>query len=320
MTSANKNLNQARISPNDEFYTRYDDIEWELNHYRHPRHFKDKIVLCNCDDPEYSNFYKHFKAKFNIFGLKKLIAIHYSYDQTPSYKLTYTHINGVLTETKTALRGNGDFRSDECIELLKEADVVVTNPPFSLFREYVAQLMEYDKKFLIVGNLNAITYKEIFPLIKDNKIWFGYTFGKSVSFIIPEEYETKVDKRDAFGNKLTSMGNITWFTNLDIPKRHETLHLFAPYNPEDYPKYDNYDAINVNRVVRIPRDYDGVMGVPITFLGSYNPAQFEIIGGTANGQVPDKYKIGNFKSYNNPIIKGKKIYQRILIRPKKGVS
>ena len=318
MTSANRTLNNAKSAKKDEFYTQYDDIEDELNKYRRFDHFKDKVVLCNCDDPEYSNFYKHFKAKFNIQGLElsKLIATHYNPDGK-SYKLTYTQANGVPTEVKTPLKGDGDFRSPECIELLKEADIVVTNPPFSLFREYIAQLIEHNKKFLIMANINAITYKEIFPLIKENKIWFGHAFNKTMKFAVPEDYYTKLDERDYQGRKLAAVPGITWFTNLDNNKRHETLHLAASTKFDKYPKYDNYDAVEVSRVVKIPYDYRGAMGVPITFLGAYNPDQFEIIGATesegksfSNGLWDPESKVAQ------PMVNGKRLYKRIFIRNK----
>lgn len=294
----NENLKKAKKAKNDEFYTQLTDIEKELRHYK--KHFKDKIVFCNCDDPEYSNFWKYFSLNFEELGLKKLIATHYEIDK-PSYKLEmWKDEAGVHSGIKT-LEGNGDFRSPESIELLQEADIVVTNPPFSLFREYVSQLMTYEKKFLIIGNKNAITYKEFFPLLKEDKVWIGYNSVKE--FKQPD-------------GTVKKFGNIGWYTNLDIDKRHEDITLYRRYLPDDYPRYDNYDAIEVSKIAEIPCDYDGVMGVPITFMDKYNPDQFEIIGGTANGLVPDELKIGDFTVYNNPIIGDKKIYQRILIRNK----
>ena len=261
----NASLKKAKATKNDEFYTQITDIEKELKHYR--EHFKDKVVFCNCDDPQSSNFWKFFFKQFEVLGLKKLISTHYVKDNTfeKSYVLIVESVPGVgvfITENKD-FEGNGDFRSEECIEYLKQADIVVTNPPFSLFREYVAQLMEYEKKFLIIGNMNAITYKEFFPLLKDNKVWIGYNAVKE--FKQPD-------------GTMKQFGNICWFTNLDIKKRHENLILTEKYTPENYPKYDNYDAIEVSKVADIPKDYDGVMGVPITFLDKYNPEQFEIIG------------------------------------------
>ena len=297
---ANKNLTAAKNAKNDEFYTQLTDIEKELMHYRD--HFKDKIVFCNCDDPTYSNFWKYFHLNFERLGLRKLIATHFD-SEKPTYKLEYVGGNdgdveaGVITE----LMQNGDFRSPECIELLQEADIVVTNPPFSLFREYVAQLMEYGKKFVIIGNMNAITYKEFFPLLKENKVWLAYTSPKT--FLQPDGSEKK-------------FGNVVWYTNLDIRKRHEPIDLVEHFSKDKYPVYDNYAAFNVDKTLDIPveRDFrmtvteeelkglnekgfavdmigesdDGieiviknpVMGVPISFLDRYDPAQFEILGYT----------------------------------------
>ena len=266
MKAKNTNLNKAKTAKNDEFYTQLSDIEKELGHYKD--HFKDKIVFCNCDDPEESNFWFYFAQNFQFLGLKKLISTHYETDK-PSYKLEIVKdvnadgkINN-LDVIKTPLIQNGDFRSNECIELLKECDIVVTNPPFSLFREFVAQLVTYDKQFLIIGSQNAITYKETFELIKNNKVWVGYTF--------PKEFKQPDDSFKKFGN-------ICWFTNIDVKKRHEDLVLYRKYIPDQYPKYDNYDAINVDKTVDIPMDYAGVMGVPISFMDKYNPEQFEILG------------------------------------------
>ena len=262
----NSNLHAAKVAKNDEFYTRFEDINFEINLVEHGYRpfFKDKVVYCNCDDPEESNFWKFFKARFNGLRLKKLISTHYDQEGKSSYKLEYDGERVVKSE----LDGNGDFRSPECVELLKESDIVVTNPPFSLFREFVALLMKYEKKFVIIGNKNAITYKEIFPLIKDNKVWLGYTSPNE--FIIP-------------GGEITKQvtGLCRWFTNLEIPKRHEPMLLGGSYEKGSkkgmFPKYDNYDAINVDRVCDIPEDYEGVMGVPITFLDKYCPEQFEIV-------------------------------------------
>ena len=308
--SANSNLHRAKDKKNDEFYTQLPDIENELKHYR--EHFKDKVVFCNCDDPERSNFWQFFSLQFEFLGLKKLIATHFE-DEKQSYKLEmWRDEAGVHSGIKT-LQQNGDFRSPESIELLKEADIVVTNPPFSLFREYIAQLMEYDKKFLIIGNKNAITYKEFFPLLKDNKVWIGYNNVKE--FRQPD-------------GSMKKFGNIGWYTNLDIKKRHEELVLYKKYTPEEYPKYDNYDAINVDKVSDIPIDYDGVMGVPITFLDKYNPEQFEIMGITCRGYSPEyRTKLYDKKIYENAndlngsgciLEKGKPkmLYGRILIRRK----
>lgn len=260
----NSNLHKAKQAKNDEFYTQLCDVEKELMHYK--KHFKDKIVFCNCDDPTWSAFWEYFHLNFAELGLKKLISTHYDANE-PTYKLEYEggNDNDIEVGVKTRLLQNGDFQSEECIEILKECDIVVTNPPFSCFRTYVAQLMEYNKKFLIIGNKNAITYKEFFPLLKDNKVWIGHNNVKE--FKQPDRSVKK-------------FGNIGWFTNLDISKRHEELILWKKYTPEEYPRYDNYNAINVNKVSEIPVDYDGVMGVPITFMDSFSPSQFEILGYT----------------------------------------
>ena len=286
----NNNLHCAKKAKNDEFYTRLTDIEKELVHYK--EFFKDKVVYCNCDDDEESQFWKYFELCFEHLGLKKLIATHYD-SEKPTYKIELTKdINGdgkVTKEdiVKTPLKSNGDFRSEECIELLKEADIVVTNPPFSLFREYVDQLIRYNKKFLIIGNPNAITYKEIFPLIKDNKLWVGYkSMGADMLFTTSKEYEQELraTKKEGSGYRIIdgnfyARASAIWFTNLPTKKRNEELILFRKYSddPSKYPTYDNYDAINVDKVADIPEDYMGVMGVPITFLDSYCPKQFEII-------------------------------------------
>ena len=262
----NKNLHKAKDSKNDEFYTQLPDIERELGHYK--EHFKDKVIFCNCDDPEESNFFNYFCLNFEFLGLKKLITTHFETEK-PSYKLEIVKdinkdgkINCVDT-IKIPLKQNGDFRSPECIEILKEADIVITNPPFSLFREYVAQLMEYNKKFLIIGNINSISYKECFEIIKKNKMWLGYNCVRHFKRPNGTMYET---------------ARAFWFTNLDIKKRHEEFILYKKYNPEEYTKYENYDAININIAKNIPLDYKGAMGVPITFLDKHNPEQFEIIG------------------------------------------
>ena len=301
--AGNAALNKANKTKEDEFYTQLSDIEKELRHYR--SHFKDKIVFLNCDDPETSNFWKYFQLNFYALGLKKLISTHYE-EQKPSYKLEIVAADlekdGQFTipdYVKTPLEQNGDFRSQECIEILKEADIVVTNPPFSLFREYVAQLIEYEKKFLIIGSQNNITYKEIFPLLKNNKIWLGYHSG-DMSFRVPDYYEPRATRYwvDENGNKWRSMGNITWYTNLDIKKRHKEMILYKTYNPDEYQKYDNYDAINVDKVSEIPIDYNGVMGVPITFMDKYNPEQFKIVGLTTGR---NEFEARPTKKYINPI-------------------
>ncbi len=324
--SKNKNLHQAKASKKDEFYTQLTDIERELKHYKH--HFAGKVVYCNCDDPRISNFFHYFSYNFEKLGLKKLITTCYK-NQNPdlfsrhdSEQAVYLEYEGDKNHNHTPdpeeigikpLKGDGDFRSPECIELLKQADIVVTNPPFSLFREYVAQLIEYDKKFVIIGHQNAITYKEIFKLIKENKIWLGVDNGGTKWFAVREHYDiaTETRKKIENGQKYFSMGSICWFTNLDIAKRHEELILYKTYNPEEYPKYDNYDAIEVSKVADIPMDYTGAMGVPITFLDKYNPEQFEILG--IDRPLIEKLtgKVSRFR------INGKEIYARIVIKHKK---
>lgn len=259
----NSNLHAAKAAKNDEFYTRLTDVANELCNYK--AHFANKVVFCNCDDPDYSAFWKYFHLNFAELGLKRLVSTHYDRDKS-TYKMEYNggNDNDVTVGTKVPLEGNGDFRNQECIDILDGCDIVVTNPPFSLFREYIAQLVKHNKKFLVIGSKNAITYKEIFPLIKDNKLWIGCTSPNE--FIIP-------------GGEITKQVNglCRWFTNLEHSKRNEKLILWKRYNPAEYPKYDNYDAINVDKVGDIPLDYDGVMGVPITFLDKYCPEQFEIV-------------------------------------------
>lgn len=269
--AANANLHKAKDAKNDEFYTQLTDVSKELKHYK--QHFKDKIVFCNCDDPTWSAFWKYFHLNFETLGLKKLISTHYDKNE-PTYKMEYTggNDNDIEVGVKTPLEGNGDFRNQECLDLLDECDIVVTNPPFSLAREYLACLVEHGKKFLIIGDMNWITYKEVFPLLKSNSIWLGNCSVKE--FVQPDGTIKK------FGNKL-------WFTNLDHKKRHEKLILWKNYNSEEYPTYDNYDAINVDKVTDIPVDYNGVMGVPITFLDKYNPEQFEILGYTSGREEFD---------------------------------
>lgn len=284
MANANANLHKAKDAKNDEFYTQLTDVAKELMHYK--QHFKDKIVLCNCDDPTWSAFWKYFHLNFAELGLKKLISTHYDREEA-TYKMEYTggNDNDIEVGVKTPLEGNGDFRNQECLDLLDECDIVVTNPPFSLFREYVAVLMEHKKKFLIIGNKNAITYKEFFPLLKEDEVWIGCTNVKE--FLQPD-------------GSIKKFGNIGWFTNLDVAKRHEKLILWKTYTPEEYPKYDNYDAINVDKVSEIPVDYDGVMGVPISFLDKYNPEQFEIIGLAPERLNPNESSL-QIKRYTNAI-------------------
>ena len=272
--NTNENLKFAKRNKNDEFYTQYCDIEAEIKHYR--KCFRGKVIYCNCDNPKYSQFYRYFKNNFNRFGLKKLI-VTYHKKGSKVYKIEM--YPGVTL--KKQMKGDGDFRNEECIELLRKCDIVVTNPPFSLFREYMALLIEHEKKFLIIGSMNAITYKEFFPLIKDGFVWPGFSFNKTMVFAMPESYKAKTNERDDMGRKLGKVPGICWFTNLDISKRHESLDLRGVYykgNEDKYPHYDNYDAIEVSRVQDIPCDYDGVMGVPITFLDKHCPEQFEILG------------------------------------------
>jgi len=342
----NQDLQKAKKNKADEFYTRYEDIETEMRHYK--EQFKDKVIFCNCDDPYESNFFKYFAMNFNVLGIKKLIATCYKgspiantqlslFDDEPPedkttknphkieiVEVTDENLDGIadlidveilLRNRKnvlTRLKGDGDFRSQECINLLKEADIVVTNPPFSLFREYVAQLMKYEKNFIIIGNHNAITYKEIFKLIKENKIWLGNGFnGGNAYFKVPPEYASNYAS-GVYDTKtgLVKFRNVTWFTNLDLPKRHEKLTLGREYSPEKYPKYDNYDAIEVSKLVDIPIDYDGMMGVPITFLEKYNPEQFEIVGNLGS-YAPDGYSLAGAIYIN-----GNKIFKRIVIKLK----
>lgn len=284
----NDNLHKAKDAKNDEFYTRIEDVAEELRHYK--KHFAGKVVLCNCDDPTWSAFWRYFHLNFAELGLKKLISTHY--DRTePTYKMEYEggDDNNVEVGVKTTLEGNGDFRNKECLDLLDESDIVVTNPPFSLFREYVGTLMERGKKFIIWGNNNAITYKEFFPLLKENRVWLGYTANKTCAFRVAEGYrfDEKLTAQYNDGFKYGKVPAISVFTNLDIQKRHEKLILWQRYYDDDgnplpdaeerYPHYDNYAAINVDKVADIPADYKGVMGVPITFLDKHNPEQFEIV-------------------------------------------
>lgn len=343
--SGNKSLHAANRAKNDEFYTELSDIEKELRHYK--SHFKNQTVYCNCDDPRVSNFFHYFSHNFEHLGLKKLIATCYKsrnsdlFSQNDSEQavwLEYTGDkdgNGVPTPDEIVvkpLQGDGDFRSEECIELLKQADVVVTNPPFSLFREYVAQLVEYGKKFLIIGNVNAIAYKEIFPLIKNNQLWLGNGFsGGNAYFKIADTNHERFAK-GVYNpeTQLVKFRNVHWFTNLDHDKRHEELILYKRYTPEEYPHYDNYDAIEVGKVAEIPCDFDGAMGVPITFLDKYNPEQFEILGITDREdnsgflkRVYTKNDDPKFSDLNRRgVIKTetgfKQIYVRLLIRKRKG--
>ena len=289
--SGNRSLHAAKSIKQDEFYTQLSDIEKELRHYT--AHFKNKTVLCNCDDPKVSNFFHYFSHNFERLKLKKLIATCYKncdadlFTKNTGKSGIYLEYNGDKSGNRVPdpneigihkFKGDGDFRSEECVELLKQADIVVTNPPFSLFREYISQLVQYKKKFLAIGNTNALHYQEIFKLLKENKTWLGYS--QPVAFVVPDHYEMRNVRswRDENGTNWRSLGNARWFTNLDILKRHEDLILFKSYDPKLYPKYDNFDAIEVARNTDIPGDYDGLMGVPDTFLDRHNPDQFELIG------------------------------------------
>lgn len=315
MAVTNKDFQQAMRNKKDEFYTQLTDIEKEMKHYKD--FFRGKIVFCNCDDPEYSNFWRFFQLNFYEFGLKKLISTHYEADK-PSYRMDIVSTDnggqcGIPDYVKTPLKQNGDFRSPECIEILKEADVVITNPPFSLFREYVAQLMEYDKKFIILGNQNALTYKEIFPLFRDNKIWYGVSIhSHGRDFRVPDDYPLQAYeyRTDAEGNKFINVKGVRWITNVDYDARYEDLILYKRYSPEEYPKYDNFDAIEVSKTAEIPADYYGLMGVPISFIDKYNPNQFEIIG-LDRYTVPKEFLVGGRVAIN-----GKPRYARIIIRRK----
>ncbi len=333
-------LNKAKGNKQDEFYTQYEDIQKELNYYE--KHFKGKIVLCNADDPFESNFCKFFLRNFNYLGLKRLICT--SYNSSPvagtqismfdmvegnvqqghGYVLDVTSVpmkngRGVsdedidkLLKSKKAVReleGNGDFRSDECIEYLKLSDVVVTNPPFSLFKEFMSLLVKYNKQFLIIGNMNATHYKEVFPLIMENKMWWGVTTnGSNRYFRVPDYYPLKEKTGKIIdGVKYAFVKGVMWYTNLDHKHRHDELVLYKTYNEEEYPKYDNYDAIEIGKFTKsgawegdvniIPKDYNGIMGVPDTFLNKYNPDQFEILGCTQRGcheRVPDTKKYNDY--------------------------
>lgn len=359
----NRSLQASKTQKQDEFYTQLTTVEEELRHYR--KHFKGKVVLCNCDDPFESNFFKYFALNFNRLGLKQLIAT--CYDGSPivgtqlqafgetveeARKTPYKAVVNVVRDADgdgdvdmfdvaklfelgenqlTKLKGNGDFRNPECLELLDLADIVVTNPPFSLFREFLNTLIAHDKKFLIIGNQNALTYKEVFPLVKDNKLWLGYHSGHTL-FAVPEDYvipdhfkgsdRARVRgagyKVDDNGKLWRDLGNICWYTNLDHRKRHEELILFRHYTPDTYPRYDNYDAIEVSKVADLPDDYDGVMGVPITFMDKYCPDQFEIIGATESEGKGFSNGLWNPTSgIAQPIVNGAKKYKRIFIKRKK---
>jgi len=302
----NSNLHSAKRVKNDEFYTRYEDIETEVMKYR--KYFRGKVIYLPCDDPaeKKSEFWSFFINNFDAFGLKKLIATHYD-EFGKAYKIWvendlnrdgYIDDDDVLQED---LEGNGDFRSPECIDILKESDIVITNPPFSLFREFIHTIVNNNKYFLVIGNQNAFGYKEIFPLLKDNIIWTGYNMVKK--FYQPD-------------GSIKEFGNVCWFTNLPTSKRNDKMILTKVYNPYDYPKYDNYDAINVNRIIDIPKDYSGIMGVPITFLDKFSPNQFTIVGMSASWDESDEMKKikTSAKRRHGPFIDGKEKYKRVFVK------
>lgn len=315
-----KSFRAAKTAKKDEFYTQLVDIENELRHYK--VHFKGKTVLCNCDDPRVSNFFHYFSYNFEQLGLKKLITTCYKnqnrdlFSQNDAEQAIWLEYFGDRNGNRVPdpeeigihyFKGDGDFRSQECIELLKEADIVVTNPPFSLFREFLDVLMKYDKHFLIIGNVNAVSYKETFQLIKTNKLWLGASIHSGDrEFGVPKDYPLNAAgcREDEKGNKFIRVKGVRWFTNLDYKERHEDLILYKSYSPDEYPMYDNYNAINVDKTAEIPMDYDGVMGVPITFLDKYNPDQFEIVGNELD------LNIEKGRGY----IKGKRMYSRLFIR------
>lgn len=362
--AGNKDLLTANKAKKDEFYTQLTDIEKELQHYK--GHFKDKVVLCNCDDPYESNFFKYFALNFNHLGLKKLICTCYAgspiiYSQITfdgedkeigretekkPYVIQITEVKDLNNDgaidlsdvqllLKSAngkprlLKGDGDFRSDECIKYLKEADIVVTNPPFSLFREYLSILFEYNKKFLIIGNVNSIGCKEVFPLVKDNKMWLGASIHSGDrEFRVPDNYPLEAAgwRVDENGIKYIRVKGVRWFTNLDYAQRHEDLVLYKKYDSAEYPKYDNYDAIEVSKTNEIPCDYSGIMGVPITFMDKYNPDQFDIIGYSLADAKPIKecipqnhtyQKGGNAFYLPDGKTNHKRLYFRILIKKKR---
>ena len=328
----NRGLRTANQAKKAEFYTQLSVIEEELKHYK--SYFKNKIVYCNCDDPRASNFFHYFSYNFEKLGLKKLITSCYKnqnrdlFSQNKSEKAVYLEYEGDKNENKVPdaeeigvknLLSDGDFRNEECIKILKKSDVVVTNPPFFLFREYVSQLIKYKKKFLIIGNMNAISYREIFKLLKENKIWLGASIKSGDrEFGVPKDYPLKASgfRTDRHGNKYIRVKGVRWFTNLEISKRYENLELYNKYSPKKYQKFDNYRAINVDKTIDIPINYKGLMGVPISFMDKYNPKQFEIVDGIGRYSMlhgPTKATRGKYLTE----IKGKKIYARIIIRHKK---
>ncbi len=344
-SSFNQNLQQAKKAKKDEFYTQLADIERELRHYTH--HFKDKVIYCNCDDPKVSNFFKYFSLKFEQLGLKRLITTCYKnndidlFSNNDCERAAYIDYTGATNGNNLPtvnepdikyLKGDGDFRSNECIELLKQSDIVVTNPPFSLFREYVNQLIKFDKKFIIIGNINSITYKDVFRHYQNNKLWFGQSIKSGDrEFMVPDDYPLSAAgyRVNEKGQKYIRVKGVRWITNLDFKERYQDLILYQKYTPEKYPKYDNYGAINVDKTVDIPMDYKGVMGVPITFLDKHNPEQFEILGITdranTSGLRTKKYTVNDTPKYNDlnarSVIKTgnmyRALYPRILIKNKR---
>ena len=326
-------LTLAKKRKKDEFYTQLVDIENELKHYK--EHFKGKVVLCNCDDPRKSNFFKYFADNFEKLQLKRLIATCYKSQDVDLFsqgdceraicQIYEGDKNGnmVVDDDEVCvkeLKGDGDFRSAECIEILKQADIVVTNPPFSLFKEFLLTLIENDKKFLIIGNVNALKYKECFALIKSNRMWLGASIHSGDrEFGVPDNYplEAAGCRVDAQGKKFIRVKGVRWYTNLEYSARSDKLPLYKVYSKEEYPRLDNYDAINVNKTCDIPMEYDGLMAVPITFMDKYCPEQFEIVGCSDNGAVSDEYKLPHFKRHNEPYLDGKKLYTRIFIRRRK---
>lgn len=299
ISNTSSKLHNAKNAKKDEFFTLFIEIENELRNYKH--HFNEKVVFCNCDEYEHSNFYKYFKLNFFALNLKKLICVGYRTNRAAEVHILERVNEHRINEYNRQLKGNGDFRSQESIDFLKEADIIVTNPPFSLFREFLAQLIEYDKKFLILGNNNAIICKDIFPLIKENKFWLGYSYNKTMEFKLHKDYD-KWHRIDEQGNKYSKVPAITWFTNLDVGKCHDMLFTDMTYEQGKakglYPKYDNYDAINADRVKDIPTDYEGIIGVPITYLGVHNPEQYEIIGCSqrhCHDEFPDLKRYDDYK-------------------------
>jgi hypothetical protein len=331
----NLGLQLAQQTPKDEFYTQLSDIEKEVKYYK--EHFYGKVILCNCDDPRVSNFFHYFSYNFKKLGLKKLITTCYKnqnadlFSDNKSEKAIYLEYTGqkngenVPTPEEIGIKplsGNGDFRSQECIELLKESDIVVTNPPFSLFQDYVAQLVKYDKKFLILGNQNAITLVDCFKLIKNNKMWLGASIHSGDrEFGVPDEYPLTAStcRTDENGKKYVRVKGVRWFTNLDYNKRHENMILFQTYAPERYPTFDNFHAINISKTKDIPMDYDGIMGVPITFFDKYNPEQFEIVGSdyeVREGILPEIVNHNWNGNFDRGYINGNRKFARILIKRK----